>query len=190
MSFVTRQLSGWRTATCLVVFLALGLWFLAAATGPAAPGHTSRIAGSAGVYVRLPARWHFFPAGVAPRSMPYGDPLIRIVVASTPIRSDQQGCKAETFRFSRGGVGLMVVEWLHPQNRSAWPKRPRRFTAKSLPVEPGHAVECWPGRGGSTVFRDHGRYLGAYLLLGRGTDLSAAARARAVLDTLTVALKH
>jgi hypothetical protein len=67
-------------------------------------------AASAGVTVRLPLGWQFFLAGVAPQAMPYGDPLVHIVVASTTIRSFPQGCKAETFRFARGGVGLMVVE--------------------------------------------------------------------------------
>lgn len=190
MRSVTRHCSAWRTVTCLLVLSGPGVWLWPAAAGAAARGHTSQIAGSAGVSVRLPAGWHFFKHGVAPWSMPYGDPLIRIVVASTPIHSYPQGCKAETFRFSRGGVGLMVVEWLHPQNPRGWPKWPGRFTKTSLPVEPGHTVECWPGRGGSAVFRDHGRYFGAYLLLGRGTKLSKATRARAVLDTLMVAVKH
>jgi hypothetical protein len=46
--------------------------------------------------------------------MPYSDPLIRIVVASTQVHAFPRGCKAETVRFARGGVGLMVVEWLNP----------------------------------------------------------------------------
>src|SRR4051812_38085393 len=86
----------------------------------------SRTAGSAGVTVPLPPSWDFFRDGVAPRSMPYSDPLVRIVAASTKIRSFPQGCKAETFRFARGGVGLMIVEWVHAQNGIVWPRRPSR----------------------------------------------------------------
>jgi hypothetical protein len=105
----------------------------------------SRTAGSAGVTVGLPPGWDFFRAGVAPQSMPYSDPLVRIVVASTKIRSFPQGCKAETFRFARGGVGLMIVEWVHAQKGIVWPRRPPRFTAQALPVRRPPAVECWSG---------------------------------------------
>ena len=118
--------------------------------------------------------------------MPYADPLVRIVVASTVIRPFPAGCKAEVFRFSRGGVGLMVVEWVHPQEPRSWPPRPRHFTARSLPIGPGRGVECWPGRGGAAFFRQHGRYFGAYVLLAPGVPVSRASQARAVLDSLAV----
>lgn len=168
----------------------VGLSLVAGGAGAAPSPHSPRVVGSAGVSVRLPAGWRFFRDGVAPHSMPYADPLVRIVVASTPVRPFPQGCKAETFRFSRDGVGLMVVEWLHPMNPHAWAARPRHFTAQSLPIKPGHAVECWPGRGGTAFFREGRRYFGAYLLLGAGTEASKAAQARAVLDTLTLRLKR
>jgi hypothetical protein len=118
--------------------------------------------------------------------MPYRDPLVRIVVASTKVRSFPHGCKAETFRFAPGGVGLMIVEWVHAQNGVVWPRRPPRFTAQALPVRSPPAVECWPGPGGAVQFTASGRHFAAYLLLERDTPLAAAAQARAVLDTLAV----
>lgn len=136
--------------------------------------------------VGLPLGWQFFRPGVAPESMPYGDPLVRIVVASTRIHSFPLGCKAETFRFARGGVGLMIVEWVHPQAGVVWPRRPRQFSARALPVRSPPAVECWPGPGGAVQFAANGRHFAAYLLLDPHAPLATAAQARAVLDTLAV----
>ena len=147
-------------------------------------------AGSAGVTVRLPPGWAFFRNGVAPQSMPYSDPLVRIVVASTKIRSFPRGCKAETFRFARGGVGLMIVEWVHAQKGIVWPRRPPRFTAQVLPLRRSPAVECWPGPGGAVQFTASGRHFAAYLLLDPHAPLATAAKARAVLDTLVVSNNH
>jgi hypothetical protein len=121
--------------------------------------------------------------------MPYTDPLVRVVAASTKIRSFPRGCKAETFRFARGGVGLLVVEWVHPQAGVVWPRRPPRFTTQILPVHRPPAVECWPGPGGGVQFTANGRHFAAYLLFDPHAPLTAAAKARAVLDTLT-ASKH
>ena len=142
--------------------------------------------GSAGVDVRLPSGWHFYRDGTAPRSMPYADPLVRIVVASANIRAYPHGCKAETFRFTRTGVGLMIVEWMHPQPGAAWAPKPSRFTVRTLPLQGQHAIECWPGQGGSTQFVFRGRHFGVYLLLARDAAPAAASKARAVLNTLRV----
>jgi hypothetical protein len=147
---------------------------------------SGRWTGSAGVEVRLPSGWHFYRDGVAPRSMPYADPLVRVVVASANVRAYPHGCKAETFRFARKSIGLMIVEWVHPQPGVVWPSKPRRFTTRTLPVQRQHAVECWPGQGGSTQFVFHGRRFGAYLLLGPDAAPVAASKARAVLDTLRI----
>jgi hypothetical protein len=166
---------------------------IAAMLGAAVPsaqtqsGQSALRAGSAGVTVRLPRGWRTYPNGVAPRSMPYNDPLVRIVVASTQVRAFPRGCKAETFRFARGGVGLMVVEWLRPQRGVTWTQRPRPFMARALSVRPAPAVECWPGPAGAVEFTANGRYFAAYLLLDEHAPLAKAAQARAVLDTLQVA---
>jgi hypothetical protein len=141
--------------------------------------------GTAGVTVALPAGWHFFRQGVAPRSKPYADPLIRIVAASAPVVSYPRGCKAETFRFSRPAVGLMIVEWVHPQRGVRLRKRPSVFTARNLPIHPG-AVECWPGPGGAVEFTAHGRSFAAYVLLSEHAPHGLAAEARDILDTLAV----
>jgi hypothetical protein len=146
----------------------------------------SRTVGSAGVTVRLPSGWEFFRDGVAPQSMPYSDPLVRIVAASTKIKSYPQGCKAETFRFARGGVGLMIVEWVHAQKGIVWPRRPSRFTVHAPPLRRPPAVECWPGPGGAVQFSSNGRHFAAYLLLDPHATPATATRARAVLDTLAV----
>lgn len=119
-------------------------------------------------------------------TMPYSDPLVRIVAASTKIKSYPQGCKAETFGFARGGVGLMIVEWVHAQRGMVWPRRPSRFTAHALPLRRPPAVECWPGPGGAVQFSSNGRHFAAYLLLAPHAPLATATQARAVLDTLAV----
>lgn len=154
------------------------------ATGCAGP--SSHRVGTAGVSVAAPAGWHFFAAGVAPQSMPYGDPLVRIVAASRAVVAFPPGCKAETFRFKQRAVGLMVVEWLHPSPGAVFPARPRRFTAKNLPVRT-RAVECWPGPGGSIEFSSNRRDFAAYVLLSPGAPAALAATGRAVLGTLVVA---
>ena len=180
-----RRLSGAGTLLTSCVLAAPAL--VATASGGATVAHSSpHRAGSAGVTVELPVGWHFFADGVAPRSMPYADPLVRIVVASTQIRAFPQGCKAETFRFARGGVGLMVVEWVHPQKGVVWPRRPPHFTAHLPPVRKSPAVECWPGPGGSVQFVASGRHFAVYLLLAPHVSLTKAAQVRAVLDTLAV----
>lgn len=148
-------------------------------------GHAPHGVGTAGVSVALPSSWHFFAAGVAPRSMPYADPLVRIIAASSAVVAFPQGCKAETFRFKHRAVGVMVVEWLHPSPGTALPPRPRRFTAKNLPIRP-RAVECWPGLGGGIEFSSSGRSFAAYLLLSPGASTVLAAKGRAVLDTLAI----
>jgi hypothetical protein len=125
---------------------------IAAMLGAAVPsaqtqsGQSALRAGSAGVTVRLPRGWRTYPNGVAPRSMPYNDPLVRIVVASTQVRAFPRGCKAETFRFARGGVGLMVVEWLRPQRGVTWTQRPRPFMARALSVRPRPLLSAGQGR--------------------------------------------
>lgn len=147
---------------------------------------SSHRVGTADVNVAAPAGWHFFAAGVAPQSMPYGDPLVRIVAASRTVFAFPRGCKAETFRFRPRAVGLMVVEWRHPFPGASFPARPHRFTARNLPVRPS-AVECWPGLGGSIEFSSNHRDFAAYLLLSRGAPAALAAEGRAVLDTLVAA---
>lgn len=179
-----------RTRTHVGAFLVCAFTASTLVTGAAATGMQSRPglrrAGSAGVTVLLPPGWHFYRNGVAPQSMPYGDPLVRVVVASTKIRPLSQGCKAETFRFARGGVGLMIVEWVRPQPGVVWPLRPKKFTAQALPVRQPPAVECWPGPGGDIQFTANGRHFAAYLLLDTRAPLARGAQARAVLDTLMV----
>jgi hypothetical protein len=176
---VMRLLAATIGAAAISIAVTLGM-------AVSAPGFvaTHRV-GSQGVTVALPAGWHYSAAAVAPNSMPYEDPLVRIVVASAPIVAYPRGCKAETFRFSRPAVGLMVVEWIHPQPGVNWPSRPRRFTAARLPVRPA-AVECWPGPGGGVQFVSGGRHFAAYVLLSQHAPPRLAAQARAVLDTLAV----
>lgn len=168
----------------VVVLLVAGAVSLAVPFG--AVGSGPRRVGSAGVTVALPSGWRFFRQGVAPQSKPYADPLVRIVAASAAIVPYPQGCKAELFRFARSAVGVMVVEWIHPQPSAHLPPPPQHFTAKNLPVRAG-AVECWPGSGGGIEFSLLGRSFAAYLLLSKNAPPSAAARGRAVLDTLTAA---
>jgi hypothetical protein len=121
--------------------------------------------------------------------MPYADPLVRIVVASSRVVAFPRGCKAETFRFKRRAVGLMIVEWRHPSPGAVFPSRPHRFTAKNLSIRP-RAVECWPGPGGGIEFTSNHRDFAAYLLLSPGAPAALAAKGRVVLNTLVAAHRH
>jgi len=81
----------------------------------------------------------------------------------------------------------VIVEWRGRANPGAnFAPRPRRFTAKTLPLQPPPAIECFNGPGGSVQFTDHGRTFGAYILLGLRAPARLADRARTVLETLRV----
>jgi hypothetical protein len=186
-----RQASrGSRYASICAACVLAAATLITAAGARANSAPSPRRAGSAGVTVVLPRGWHSFPQGVAPQSMPYGDPRVRVVAASTTIVPFPRGCKAETFRFAAGGVGLMIVEWTHPQTGVVWPPRPRRFTDQTLLVRKPPAVECWPGAAGAIQFAANGRHFAAYLLLAPHTPLAEASLARAVLGTLAVSARH
>ncbi len=151
----------------------------------AAPPHR---AGTAGVTVALPAGWH----STKPDQGPIGNPLTRIAVSSGPIGPDlTSACQTQlSYVFPKTGVAIVVVEWTKPlggMKIGAGPRRPRHFTAASLPVRPPPILECWDGAGGSAQWAEHGRSFAAYVLLGRKAPAALAARARAVLDTLHVA---
>src|SRR5919206_3594702 len=124
-------------------------------------------AGSAGVTVALPKTWHSLPVPPAPPGVQVGDPRTRIVAASGPITIRARGCDVAAYAFPKTGVAVVVVEWVEPTPGTRWPRRPRRFTAGTLPVRPPPAIECWAGAGGGAEFADHGRRLAAYVLLGR-----------------------
>ena len=169
-----------------IVLIAFVASCIVAVSGAA--GRLDRV-GTAGVSVALPRGWRFFAAGVFPRSTPYGDPRIRIVAASGPVVAFPRGCKAETFRFKRHAVGVMIVEWVHLSPGSHLPPKPKRFTAKNLPIRI-HAVECWPGAGGVIQFMSKGRNFAAYLLLGPGAPAALASRGRVVLDSFLAARRR
>jgi hypothetical protein len=138
--------------------------------------------GTHGVTVVLPPGWHSWnPVEVVAPAVT--DPRTRLVVASRPLRYGK-GCGELDWHFRADGVALVILEWrdhgLH------MPPRPARFTARNLPVHRPPILECWNGPGGAVQFRDHGRYFGVYLLVGREASQRAIARARRVLDTLRV----
>jgi len=147
-------------------------------------------ADSAGVTVALPKAWHSLPVPPPPPGVRVGDPRTRIVAASGPITVRASGCDIAAYAFPRTAVAVVVVEWVGPTPATRWPRRPRRFTSRTLPVRPPPAIECWAGAGGSAEFADHGRRLAAYVLLGRRASRRLADRARAVLDTLRVAKRR
>ena len=147
-------------------------------------------AGSAGMAVALPRTWRSLPVPPAPPGVRVGDPRTRIVAASGPITVRARGCDVAAYAFPKTGVAVVVVEWVGPTPGTRWPRRPRRFTARTLPVRPPPAIECWAGAGGGAEFADHGRRLAAYVLLGRRAPRRLADTARAVLDTLRVARRR
>jgi hypothetical protein len=161
---------------------------LLAAVG-ACSGAAYRV-GSAGVTISLPKGWRFIrmPAEPPPGT-PIVDPVTRIVAASGPFDLSKTGCLVATYRFPRTAVSVVVVEWVRRTPGTRFPSRPRRFTARTLPVRPPPAIECFDGPGGSAEFTDGGRRFAAYVLLGRRAPRRLAVAARAVLDTLEVKRK-
>jgi hypothetical protein len=142
---------------------------------------TERI-GVAGVSVALPSGWHAIPESAQPSQ---NDPVSRIVASSGPIWFGG-GCNDLDYAFPRTAVAIVLVEWVQRTPGARFAPRPRRFTPKTLPVLPSPALECFNGPGGAIQFSDHGRRFAAYVLLGRRAPAALSARARAVLDTLTV----
>jgi hypothetical protein len=146
-------------------------------------------AGSAGVTVALPPGWH----STHPVQGPVTNPLTRLAVSSGPIGPRLTGaCDAQVadYSFPATAVAIVVVEWTRPiagTARGQEPPRPRRFTARNLPLHRAPAIECFDGPGGSIQFSARGHTFAAYVLLGRRAPAPLAARARAVLDTLRVA---
>jgi hypothetical protein len=90
------------------------------------------------------------------------------------------------YAFPRTAVAVVVVEWVELGRDARWAPRPRHFSPPALRLHDPPAIECFDGRGGAVEFSDHGRRLGAYLLVGRGASPALVERARGVLDTLQV----
>ena len=90
----------------------------------------------------------------------------------------------------RDAVAIVVVEWTKPiggMKIGIGPRRPRQFTATTLPIQRAPIIECWPGAGGSVEWAERGHTFAAYVLLGIQAPPRRAAQARAVLDTLRIA---
>jgi hypothetical protein len=167
---------------CLPVLASLLLAWPAGAQAP-------RRAGAAGVTLVLPRGWH----STRPDQGSVTNPVTRIVAASAPIHWDlTSACQTQVaaYAFPRTAVAIVVVEWTEPlggMKIGSGQRRPRHFTAANLSIHRPPAIECFPGPGGSAEFAEHGRSFAAYVLLGPKAPARLAARARAVLDTLTVA---
>jgi len=144
-------------------------------------GATHRV-GQAGVTLALPHGWSSIPLVLPPAKIE-GDPVTRIVVASSPIRFGQ--CGDTSYVFSPTAVAIVVLEWRRPTPGRLVP-RPRRFTAVNLPVRAPPAIECHAGPGGSIQFVEKSRRFAVFVLLGKRAPAALAARARTVLDTLRV----
>jgi hypothetical protein len=147
--------------------------------------------GSAGVTIALPKGWHSIrmPAKPPPGT-PIVDPVTRIVAASGRFDLSKSGCNVAAYRFPSTAVSVVVVEWVRRTPGAGFPPRPRRFTARTLPVRRPPAIECFDGPGGSAEFADRGRRFAAYVLLGRRAPRRLVVAARAVLDTLRVKRKR
>jgi hypothetical protein len=148
-------------------------------------GSTTQRVGTGGATVALPTGWHAVGSAWL-GSAKDTDPVTRLVVASGPVRGVDTGCQVASYAFPGTGVALVVVEWRHDYPGVRYRPRPARFTSRNMPLQMAPALECFAGAGASAQFDDHGRHLGAYVLLGPGAPRSFATRARAVLDTLLV----
>ena len=156
-----------------------------ACAGNSAAGEQQRV-GEHGVTVVLPTGWHTMPSPLAGLTPSVTDPLTRIVAVSSPFHFAAGGCQAAAYAFRRSAVAIVVVEWVKLGRGEHWTPRPSEFSPDALPLHDPTAIECFDGRGGSVEFADHGRRLGAYLLVGTRARPALVMRARALLDTLRV----
>ena len=146
-------------------------------------------AGSAGVTVELPPGWQ----STRPVQGSVTNPLTRLAVASGSIRPRLTGaCDAQVadYVIPRDAVAIVVVEWtkaIGGMKIGVGPRRPRHFTAATLPIHRAPIIECWPGAGGSVQWAERGHTFAAYVMLGTKAPARVAAQARAVLDTLRIA---
>jgi hypothetical protein len=148
---------------------------LAALAGVAAFSHR---VGSAGVTVRLPPGWHSVSrlGGI--------DPKERLAVSSKSLPLRGSPCQIAYYAPRRDAVSIVVVEW-KPRPDVRLPPRPRRITRRVLGLRRGE-IECFGGYGGGVQFREHGRNLGVYVMLGLRARPALERRAIAVLETLRV----
>ena len=155
---------------------------LAALAAVALLGGATHRVGQAGVTVAVPNAWSSIPFTFPPPKGD-GDPVPRIVVASSPVRVGS--CNEAGAVFSPKAVAIVVLEWRRPTPGHFAP-RPSRFTAQNLPVRAPPAIECHAGPGGGIQFEEHGRRFEVFVLLGKRAPAALATRARTVLDTLRV----
>ncbi len=169
-----------------VLVSATAVGFLSASlAGVAVGGEGGKRVGSAGVSVSVPSHWQSIAQRTAPKGSGVVDPVTRIVTASARITFGR-GCNELDYVIAPTAVALVLVEWVGPTPGAKWAPRPRRFTARNLPVRV-RLLECFQGRGGGVQFAKLGRRFGAYVLAGRRASTPSVNRARAVLDTLGVA---
>lgn len=180
-----------RSHSARTAFLLLFSAFVAGCAGEAAPetssSPTARYVGTNGLELKLPPSWHDTKL-TAGR---FTDPVVRLAVSSGPIQPGLTICQAGSYDFPEDEVAIVVLEWTTPRLLRATRAKPRpnRFTATSLPIRKPPAIECFAGSGGSAQFVEAGRMFGAYLLLGRAAPAALADEARAVLDTLRIAMR-
>jgi hypothetical protein len=131
--------------------------------------------GQAGVTLALPHGWSPIPLVLPPPGG--GDPVTRIVVASSPIKFGQ--CNDISYRFSPTGVAIIVLEYRR--------RTPGVFPSRlHLTISRRTRIECHDGGGGSATFTRHGRRFAVFVLLGKRAPEHLVAQAQAVLRTLRV----
>ena len=111
--------------------------------------------------------------------------MTRVVAVSAPFHLATRGCQVAAYAFPRSVVAIVVVEWVVELGRDdRWAPRPREFSPGAMPLHGPPAIECFGGGGSSVECADHGRRLGAYLLVGARARPGFVTPAGAVLDTL------
>jgi hypothetical protein len=174
-----------RIGTALATLALAAAAVSSGASASEKPGAAARV-GAAEVTIALPKGWHSWVPTGPPGTIT--DPLTRIVAISAPFHFAATGYQIAGYSFPNDAVALVIVEWQGLANRDAhFAPRPRRFTAKTLPLQRPPAIECFDGPDGSVEFVDHERDFGAYVLLGARAPAKLADQARAVLQTLRVA---
>jgi hypothetical protein len=137
-----------RHAGSLVLLLAVTVGCTAGGPGPSAsPAAATPSAEAEGVALDLPTGWRT-ARPYQPPQIP--DPLVRLAVASTPVRVAARGCHVASYRIPARGAMVVVLEWRHRELQPRGPlRRPADVRLADLHLRaPGPGVLCGTRRRG------------------------------------------
>lgn len=146
----------------------------------AAPDRRSTLAEAAGLAITLEPGWRMAEESLTPRLI---SPKERLSIGTFAMRPGGRCSQLPSRSYAAMGPTDAIITLMERgSNRSGYPPRPRRFDLDPRP----RAFECVPRalRGEQFAFRDAGRNLYAFVIMGRRGPVAEAER---TLNTLVVA---